>query len=65
MKERYTIHHDLRRDIQNVMSLLKFIDVDEDIRDPEIKNMLKLALKRESAIFDSIKALAEEEKLHP
>jgi hypothetical protein len=64
MKERHAITHDLSRDIQNVMSLLKFIDVDEDIKDPEIKSMLKLAINRESAIFASLKALTEGEKGH-
>lgn len=57
MSELHSIQHDLKRDIHNIVNLLKFINSDEEIKDPEIKSMLNMALDREKKIFDSLDTL--------
>lgn len=57
MKDIHAIHHDLKRDIHNILSLLKFIESDVEIKDPEIKLLLDMALKRESNISESLDVL--------
>lgn len=57
MSDIHSIQHDLKRDIHNIVALLKFIKSDEEIKDPEIRSMLELALGREKTIIDSLNTL--------
>jgi predicted ATP-dependent Lon-type protease len=57
MKDINTIQHDLKRDVHNLLSLLKFIKEDEEIKDPEIKTMLDMALEKESTIHQQLNDL--------
>lgn len=53
------IHHDLKRDIHNLLSLLNFIKTDEEIKDPEIREMLELTLQNEKGIKQKLNSLGE------
>jgi predicted ATP-dependent Lon-type protease len=57
MKDINTIQHDLKRDVHNLLSLLKFIKEDEEIKDPEIKTMLDMALEKENSIHEQLRDL--------
>lgn len=54
MNDIKTIQHDLKRDVHNLLTLLKFIKEENEVKDPEIKRMLELALNRETHIHDSL-----------
>jgi hypothetical protein len=54
MKDIHSIQHDLKRDVYNIMNLLKFIKNEEDIKDPEIRSMLEMVLEREKVIFEKV-----------
>ncbi|MFP5386736.1 MAG: hypothetical protein ACLGHN_11695 [Bacteriovoracia bacterium] len=54
MKDVQTARHDLKRDIHNILNLLKFIYSEEEIKDPEIKSMLELAIEREEQVVESL-----------
>lgn len=57
MKDLKTAKHDLKRDLHNILSLLKFIKQVDEVKDPEIKLMLDMALKQESSIHESLETL--------
>lgn len=59
MKDIKSVRHDLKRDIHNIMSLLKFINKDEEIKDPDLKQMLEMAIARESLIIDGLNQLSK------
>lgn len=59
MNDIKVISHDLKRDIHNILSLLKFINKDEEIKDPDLKQMLEMAISRESLIIEGLKALSK------
>lgn len=59
MKDIGSVRHDLKRDIHNIMSLLKFINKDEEIKDPDLKQMLEMAIERESLIIDGLNQLSK------
>lgn len=59
MKEIRKVRHDLKRDIHNIMSLLKFINKDEEIKDPDLKQMLEMAISREDSIIDGLNQLSK------
>ena len=54
MKE---VKHDVSRDINNVMSLLRFINGEVKIEDEDIKSMLETAINRESELISKINQL--------
>jgi hypothetical protein len=54
MKDIHSIQHDLKRDVHNIMNLLKFIKNEEEIKDPEIRSMLEMVLEREKVIFEKV-----------
>lgn len=59
MKDIRKVRHDLKRDVHNIMSLLKFINKDEDIKDPDLKQMLEMAISKENLIFDGLNELSK------
>jgi hypothetical protein len=59
MNDINTVQHDLKRDVHNILSLLKFIKSDEEIKDPEIKSMLNMSLDREGLICNQLNELCE------
>jgi hypothetical protein len=57
-----SIQHDLRREFQNMLGLIKIIKEENFELDQELKEMIDLCLKRESDIslrFDELSALLE------
>jgi hypothetical protein len=57
-----SIQHDLRREFQNMLGLIKIIKKENIELDQELKDMIDLCLKRESDIssrFDELSALLE------
>jgi hypothetical protein len=46
--------HDLRRDIQNIMSVLKIINSELKVEDPEIKTLLQMSVDREEGIIKKL-----------
>lgn len=57
MSDILLVHHDLKRDLHNILFLLKSIQADEVIADPELKSMLDLAVERENKIMFSLNSL--------
>lgn len=58
-----SIQHDLRREFQNMLGLIKIIRNDNIELDQELKEMIDLCLQRESDIslrFDELSTLLEE-----
>lgn len=51
--------HDLKSDIHNVLTLLKFIQEDEELQDPTLKTMLEKCLEREGRINQNLETLKE------
>tara|TARA_Y100000768_G_C23983883_1_gene687554 strand:+ start:685 stop:888 length:204 start_codon:yes stop_codon:yes gene_type:complete len=54
MKSINTIQHDLRRDIQNVLNVLKFIKSDVEIKDHELKAMVDVGVNLEDSILTNM-----------
>ncbi len=52
------IKHDLKRDVHNILSLLKFINKDEEIKDPDLKQMLEMAISKEELIIEGLNELS-------
>lgn len=52
------IKHDLKRDVHNILSLLKFINKDEEIKDPDLKQMLEMAISKEALIIEGLNELS-------
>ncbi|MBG59495.1 MAG: hypothetical protein CMJ16_03455 [Peredibacter sp.] len=59
MENIHNIQHDLKKDIHNILNVLKFIKEDEEIKDPELLLMLNKNLERESDINQSLNTLDE------
>ena len=59
MKDMNLIEHDLRRDIHNLLSLLKFIKEEDEIQDSELKIMLEKNLEREQNIYETLGRLSQ------
>ncbi len=57
MKDIRKINHDLKRDIHNILSLLKFINKDEEIKDPDLKQMLEMAISKEGLVIEGLNEL--------
>jgi hypothetical protein len=55
----HQIKHDLKRDVHNLINLLKFIKEDEVIKDPDLKTMLEIALQKENAIHKQLNDINE------
>ena len=55
----HQIKHDLKRDVHNLINLLKFIKEDEVIKDPDLKTMLEIALQKENAIHQQLNDINE------
>lgn len=53
------IKHDVSRDIHNVMSLLRFINNEVEIKDKDIKSMLEMAIDREPELITKINQLTD------
>ena len=58
MKDISKMKHDLNRDFHNIMSLLKFINKDVEIKDEDIKQMLEMAISKENSIINNLNELA-------
>lgn len=58
MKDIRKINHDLKRDIHNILSLLKFINKDEEIKDPDLKQMLEMAISKEGLVIEGLNELS-------
>jgi hypothetical protein len=58
MKDLKIVKHDLNRDIQNILSVLQFINTEVEIKDLEIKGMLSDAISRESEIIKNLLKLS-------
>ena len=48
------IKHDLRRDIQNIMSVLKMLNSEVQIDDPDLKTLLEMSVEREDGIIKKL-----------
>lgn len=59
MNNPYKAQHDLKSDIHNVLTLLRFIQEDEELQDPTLKTMLAKCLEREGRINQNLEALKE------
>ena len=59
MKYAYQAQHDLKSDIHNVLTLLKFIREDEELQDPTLMTMLEKCLEREGRINQNLETLKE------
>ena len=59
MSEINIIKHDVSRDVHNVMSLLRFINSEVEIKDKDIKSMLETAIDREPELIDKINKLTD------
>lgn len=57
------IKHDLKRDVHNILSLLKFINNDEEIKDPDLKQMLEMAISKENLIIDGLNTLSKQSEM--
>jgi hypothetical protein len=59
MKEINTIQHDLRRDIQNILSVLKFVKSDVEINDQELKTLLDIGINLEDTVLSNIDEISK------
>lgn len=50
-------HHDIKGDIHNIMTLLKFIQEEEKIQDPTLSEMLEKCIEREERIKGNLNTL--------
>jgi hypothetical protein len=48
------VKHDLKRDIQNVLTVLKMVNAEIVINDPELKNLLEMSVKSEEGIINKL-----------
>lgn len=48
------IQHDLRRDIQNILNVLKFVRNDVEIKDEELSSMINYGLSLEQNILEKL-----------
>ena len=49
--------HDLRREFQNMLGLLKIINSDLKTDDQELKEMIQMSLQREDMVMNGFKEL--------
>ncbi len=52
--------HDLRREFQNMLGLLKIINSDLKTDDQELKEMIQLSLQREDMVMNRFKELEKD-----
>jgi len=50
----HQIKHDLKRDIQNIMSVLKMLNSEVQIDDPDLKSLLEMSVEREDGIIKKL-----------
>jgi len=53
------IKHDLRRDIQNIMSVLKMLNTEVNIDDPDLKTLLQMSVEREDGIIKKLSQILD------
>ena len=53
------IQHDLRRDIQNILNVLKFVKNDVEINDEELSSMINFGLSLESNILEKLELISK------
>jgi hypothetical protein len=58
MKDLKVVKHDLNRDIQNILSVLQFLNTEVEIKDSEIQGMLSNAISKESEIIKNLEKLS-------
>jgi hypothetical protein len=58
MEEVLALHHDLRKDIHNVFSLLRFLKEENQIKDEDLRFMLEKNLEREKNVQTILEKLS-------
>lgn len=60
MEQQTNAIHDLRREFQNMLGLLKIINSDLKTDDQELKEMIQMSLQREDMVMNGFKELEKD-----